>query len=287
MRILHLDSGRGMRGGQWQALFLTEALAARGHAAVLLAREPLLEVARKRGLDARPLGAFGWPAADIVHAHDAHSHTLAAMRGSRPLVVSRRVAFPVKKGLLSRWKYSRADHFIAVSECVRRSLLDAGIPFERTSVVYDGVAERPPAGGGSRIVAPATEDPRKGSDLLRRAAELGGFEVVFSSDFDRDLQDASAFVYISRDEGLGSAALVAMAAGVPVVASRVGGLTEVVIDGVSGVLVENTAESIAAGVAAVAGRRDMGARGRERIRERFSIDAMAQGTLAVYERVLG
>ncbi|HWR53463.1 MAG TPA: glycosyltransferase family 4 protein [Bryobacteraceae bacterium] len=287
MRILHVDGGRGMRGGQWQALLLSEALAARGHVVTLLARGPLLEAARARELDARPFSAFGWPPADIVHAHDAHSHTLAVMCGRRPLVVSRRVAFPIKTGLLSRWKYSRVDHYIAVSDCVRRKLLDAGVSPQRTSVVYDGVPERPPARTGSRIVAPATEDPRKGSDLLRRAASLGGFEVVFSADLNQDLEDASAFAYISRDEGLGSAALLAMAAGVPVVASRVGGLAEVVVDGETGVLVENTPESIAAGVAAAAGRRDMGERGRARVLERFSVDAMAEGTLAVYNRVLG
>jgi glycosyltransferase involved in cell wall biosynthesis len=157
---------------------------------------------------------------------------------------------------------------------------------ERVSVVYDAVPERPAARGGSRIVAPATDDPRKGSDLLRRAASLGGFEVVFSSDLNRDLEDSSVFVYISRDEGLGSAALLAMAAGVPVVASRIGGLVEVVVDGETGALVENTPESIAAGVAAVAGHREMGARGRARVLERFSVDAMAKGTLAVYEKVL-
>ena len=38
MRILHLDSGREMRGGQWQALRLMEGLAAAGVDQTLLAR---------------------------------------------------------------------------------------------------------------------------------------------------------------------------------------------------------------------------------------------------------
>lgn len=38
MKIIHLDSGREMRGGQWQVLQLIEALAVAGHEQVLLAR---------------------------------------------------------------------------------------------------------------------------------------------------------------------------------------------------------------------------------------------------------
>ena len=46
MHILHLDAGRGMRGGQWQALLLAEELTARGQETTLLARGPLLESAQ-------------------------------------------------------------------------------------------------------------------------------------------------------------------------------------------------------------------------------------------------
>ena len=44
------------------------------------------------------------------------------------------------------------------------------------------------------------------------------------------------FVYITESEGLGSAVLLAMAAGTPVIASRVGGLPEAIEDGVNGLL---------------------------------------------------
>ena len=49
---------------------------------------------------------------DLMHAHDARSHTLGAFLRRIPLVVSRRVAFPVG----SRWKYGRARRYLAVSE---------------------------------------------------------------------------------------------------------------------------------------------------------------------------
>ena len=48
MRILHLDSGHEMRGGQWQVLRLIEGLRGAGHESLLLARagSPLLAQAR-------------------------------------------------------------------------------------------------------------------------------------------------------------------------------------------------------------------------------------------------
>jgi hypothetical protein len=101
MRILHLDSGAEMRGGQWQVLRLIEGLGAAGHESTLLARggSPLYVEARNRGID---VSAWSYLSvarrsgeADIVHAHDARSHTAAAWVAAHRLVVSRRVAFLV------------------------------------------------------------------------------------------------------------------------------------------------------------------------------------------------
>src|SRR5205823_5711258 len=58
------------------------------------------------------------------------------------LVVARRVAFPI--GALSRRKYRSAAIYIAVSDYVRRQLLDACIPDRKIRIVYDGV--QPPSG---------------------------------------------------------------------------------------------------------------------------------------------
>ena len=111
MRILHLDAGREMRGGQWQVLRLIEGLAAAGVESTLLARQdaPLYTAAHKQGWRVQPLGitrAIGHLRAhSLIHAHDARSHSLGAFLRGRPLVVSRRVTFPVG----SRWKYGRAS----------------------------------------------------------------------------------------------------------------------------------------------------------------------------------
>src|SRR5690349_19057010 len=139
MRILQIDAGREMRGGQWQVLRLAEGLMAAGVETRLVAREdsPLFAAARERGLRVGRLDLASLREnVDLAHVHDARSHALAAALARAPVVVSRRVAFPIHTGLVSRWKYRQAGHFIAVSEFVRGRLVDAGIPAERTSVVY-------------------------------------------------------------------------------------------------------------------------------------------------------
>jgi hypothetical protein len=292
MRILHVDSGREMRGGQWQVFYLMRGVREQGHEQKLLARGPLVERARAEGFDAEPLSLRALGAdVDMIHCHDAKSHTLAAF-ARRPLVVSRRVAFPVRPGVLSRWKYGRARHYIAISRSVAGELERAGVKSGAISVVYDGVPLPPEVGrADGPVVAPATADPMKGSDLVRQAARLAGVEVVFSEDLPRDLAGASAFVYITRSEGLGSAALLAMAHGVPVIASRVGGLPEAIVEGETGLLVENDPANIASALRAVAEdvslRRRLGGAGRERVERYFSLASMVEGTVRVYEKVRG
>ncbi|MCX6606793.1 MAG: glycosyltransferase family 4 protein [Acidobacteria bacterium] len=240
MKIIHLDSGREMRGGQWQVLQLIEALAVAGHEQVLLARVEA-PLARQVKIPVRSFTSAWKERGDVFHAHDARSHSLAALTLRRPLVVARRVAFPVKNA----WKYRLADCYIAVSEAVAEELRRAGVAEGRIRVVYDGVAEMPRSTRTGPVIAVASDDPMKGSALIRES----GVECTFTSDLRRDLATASALLYITHQEGLGSAALLAMAAGVPVIASRVGGLPEIVKDGETGVLVENTVAAIRGAVA--------------------------------------
>ncbi len=290
MTTLHLDTGREMRGGQFQVLSLVRAL---GPEATLLtpAASPLMDAARTAGLDARPFTLAGLATLsrqyDLIHAHDARSHTWAVTLGNAPVVVSRRVAFPVRNSLLSHWKYGRPKHFLAISEFVKQTLMDAAVPADRISVVYDGVDLPETMGQGETILASTTTDPMKGTSLLRAAAVTGGFEVGYSNHLAADLQRAALFVYITHSEGLGSAALLAMAAGVPVVASRVGGLPEIVQDGITGVLTDNTPGAIGAAVQrALAMRAELGANARRRVEERFTVKRMVEDTVRVYEKVL-
>lgn len=285
-----------MRGGQWQALYLLNGLVERGHCVRLLAPadSPLAQAAAAQQLDIQPLRLTTLAAAarkaDLIHAHDARAHTFAVLTG-RPAVVSRRVAFPVGYNLASRWKYRRARHFIAVSQFVRHVLIEAGVDPARITVVYDGVPLHEPAQGQrTQVVALDLDDPGKGKKLIERAGALAGVSVRFSKNLAQDLPQAALFVYITDLEGLGSAALLAMAHGAPVLASRVGGLPEIVDDGVTGLLTSNEPEAIADSIrrllsdGSLASR--LAARARARVETEFSVDRMVNETLRVYERTL-
>jgi Glycosyl transferases group 1/Glycosyltransferase Family 4 len=289
MKILHLDSGREMRGGQWQALRLHRGLLARGHESLLLTRKesPLAEIARREGLPVGELGSV-WRGFDIVHAHDAHSHTRAALFARAPLVVSRRVAFPAKRSVASRWKYQRPGLFLAISEYVAQQLRNAGVEDNRIAVVYDGVPVPAEPGSGDAILIPRTSDPEKGMALARAAARIAGVEVVISDNLELYLPKAGALLYLSRAEGLGSGILLAMAYGVAVIASNVGGIPEIIEDGVNGILVPNEANSIAEALRRLSPelRLSMGRAARATVIDRFTEARMVDSTIAVYRRVL-
>jgi hypothetical protein len=295
--ILHIDSGTEMRGGQWQALYLIRGLIAAGHRARLLAPagSQLMQAAAAQQVDVQALGIGRLVRAaagvDLVHTHDARAHTMALLL-RKPLVVSRRVAFPVGRSTASRWKYGRATHYIAVSQSVKRVLVDAGVDAQTISVVYDGVPvdSWPKTGDRSRVLAVDLEDPGKGKKIIEEAAALADIPVHFSDNLIRDLPEAAVFVYITDLEGLGSAVLLAMAAGAPVLASRVGGLPEIVEDGVTGLLTSNEPQAIAKQIQRLLTDRPLAlrlaARARSRVEKEFSLDRMVSETLRVYERIL-
>src|ERR1700761_4149863 len=134
-----------MRGGQRQVALLMAGLAEAGHECCLLApgSSPLHQTAIRAGFPVRNAEAKElWQEskrAAIVHAHDARAHMLAAIASLRRFVVSRRVAFPVRRSVASLWMYQRARRFLAVSQFVAGQLEIAGIPMEKIDVVYDGI----------------------------------------------------------------------------------------------------------------------------------------------------
>lgn len=102
---------------------------------------------------------------------------------------------------------------------------------------------------------------------------------------------ADVFVFPSRYEGFGLAVAEAMAAGKPVVASRVAPLTELVEDGGSGYLVQpGDSEALASAILRIAEdpprAQEMGARGRLLAREKFDIARCARGWEEAYRAVV-
>ncbi len=107
-------------------------------------------------------------------------------------------------------------------------------------------------------------------------------------DVARSLGDLDLFVMSSREEGLGTAALEAMAAGVPTVVTRAGGLADVAGDLLPAVPPEDPA-ALAAEIGRLLddpeARGELGRAGRRRVEERFTARRMAESTLAAYRTV--
>jgi glycosyltransferase involved in cell wall biosynthesis len=114
----------------------------------------------------------------------------------------------------------------------------------------------------------------------------------YRDDLPRLLACMDLVVHPATMEGLGVSLLQASAAGVPVVASRVGGIPEAVRDGVSGLLVPPAdvaalADAVLALLADPDACRRMGAAGRDLVAREFSVARMVEGNLAVYRELLG
>jgi glycosyltransferase involved in cell wall biosynthesis len=97
------------------------------------------------------------------------------------------------------------------------------------------------------------------------------------------LSRAAVLAHPARWEGFGLAVLEAMLAGLPVVASNVSSLPELVVDGRTGYLVPpDDADALAAALARALEEPSLGAAGRARARAEFSVARMAERTAALY-----
>jgi glycosyltransferase involved in cell wall biosynthesis len=141
------------------------------------------------------------------------------------------------------------------------------------------------------FVGGGPEQPRVEAEL--RAHGLGDRVELLGER--RDVPDllaaADVFVLASRSEGAPLSVLEAMAAGLPVVASAVGGVPELVAAGETGLLVPpGDPAALAAALARLLDdatlRRRMGAAGRSRARDRFDLPALRAAHLELYAREL-
>lgn len=119
-------------------------------------------------------------------------------------------------------------------------------------------------------------------------------KVIFSgacTDVSSRLANSDVFVLVSHWEGLPLTILEAMRAGLPVIASDVGGVAEAVLEGETGYLIKRGSnclliQRLGLLIADVNRRRFMGAAGRRRYESGFTFSSMLDKTIAVYEEVL-
>jgi glycosyltransferase involved in cell wall biosynthesis len=158
VRVLYVDLEREWRGGQSQALLTLRGLQERGDEVELLAgRDSTLahrvseagitvhQVPRLglRGWAARTMRRLlGWKRFELVHLNEPHALTaawLARAHQRLPLLLSRRIGFPLQKNVVSQARYRTVKRFLANSKDVAQSLIDSGIAAERISIVNEGV----------------------------------------------------------------------------------------------------------------------------------------------------
>ena len=149
------------------------------------------------------------------------------------------------------------------------------------------ITVRAQPGARLRIIGDGPERQR----LETQARELGIGERVeflgFRSDVPRLLAEADVLLMSSRYEGVSIAILEAMCAGLPVIATRVGGVPETVQDGVTGLLVaDNNSEAMAQAMQELMTsepeRRRLGEGGQAMLQHEFSIDIVADRYFQIY-----
>lgn len=227
---------------------------------------------------------------------------------------------------LERMAGPLASRLITVSEFDRRLALEARIaPADRVVTVHNGMPDiapalrADPARTPPRIVMVARFEPQKDHATLLRA--LGGLrhlnweldligdgpgmpamralaeELGVSGrirflgqrmDVPRLLAEAQLAALITNWEGLPLSILEAMRAGLPVVASDVGGIAETIRDGQTGYLVERGAvervrERLGGLLSDPLQRKAFGAAGRMLYERQFTLEHCVSSTLAVYE----
>lgn len=161
MKILLLDLGKNLRGGQRQVLYLARHLLQNENFKPVIAAPkgtPLLAVARSEGIpsypllspsDLNPINIITFfrllkrekPA--IVHTNDAKGASLGALakligKISFKLVHTRRVSYELKKGW-SLKKYDIGDAVVGVSREIQEKVIASGIRKFRTDTIHSGV----------------------------------------------------------------------------------------------------------------------------------------------------
>lgn len=173
MTILHISTPTSWRGGEQQVAYLVIALHDKGAEQVILSAERSILSQRLMAMDI-PVASFATRGTmdialarrivqlcknksfDIIHCHDSHAHSAAviasALLGNNvPVVVSRRVDFPVSGNPLSRWKYNHPiiKKIICVSDTIRQITAPAIRDKSKLAVVHSGIdlsryIDRPP-----------------------------------------------------------------------------------------------------------------------------------------------
>lgn len=362
MKVIHFSSATTWRGGEQQIAYLVEELNKAGIEQWIfcpkgsaLAEYCLFNKVRHityaKLFSSNPLVAFQFKKLclqlqiDIAHIHDAHSHTYAymgALLGNLiPLIVSRRVDFPVRKSILSKKKYNHPaiKKIISVSKAVQGILAPDIEDSSKLTVVHSGIDLSKFNKGNTGILhqelqLPTTTKiianiaaiaPHKDYFTFVDAAAIihqrhpDTFFLIIGGDggertaieqyieekkltesiqllgFRRDIPsifpEIDVLLYTSKEEGLGTTLLDALACGVPIVTTNAGGIPEFLTNEKNGLIVPvGDAQKLANGVSTILCETSLAnqyVKEGKKTAQLFSKEVTARKTLAVYKQVLG
>ena len=307
MRILHLNSEKGWRGGEQQLVYLVESTEGQSVSHLVICHQqsalekycrehqiPHISLRLTKGISLRAAVTVRQICQthkiDLMHVHGSKMHTIAVLStllgNPTPIVLSRRVAFPVRKNFLTRWKYNHlaVKKIICISEAVKKVVRQSIVRPERLTVVYSGIdvqkfqsatgylRSRYAISSNQLIVGNvaalsaskglytwvdtfenflASSIPAHGiivgegdeREALERYIQDKGLQqhitlTGFLSNVPQVLPEFDIFLTTAQIEGLGTSVLDAFACHVPVVATRAGGIPEMVIHERTGMLAD-------------------------------------------------
>ncbi len=263
------------------------------------------------GLIARPLAALmGIPAVYCPHGWATDRYA--------PSLKKKAVA------LIERILARLCARVIAVSDSERARGVEIGIPPEKIAVIRNGLRAQPPAFTPAawtderiKLLFVGRLDRQKGIDVFLKALKgtedklcarvigdkvADGAAVSFKDwphieplgwqripDVAAQMAVCDALVMPSRWEGLPLVALEAMRLSRPVIGSRVGGIPEAVVDGVTGFLFASEDHEALRGILLSLDKetcRATGQRAGERFQKEFTADRMCESVLALYRDVV-
>ena len=361
MKVLHLSTEKTWRGGEQQIVYLHEQLLEMGIESIVACREHSVmhHYFKNHGL---PYQTFPFESAydvktilairqfiraekiEILHMHTAKGHTLAVLAGilgvKIPMVLSRRVDFPVKDNWFSRYKYNYPNirKILCVSDAIRKMLEpDINNP-DKLLTIHSGVdpskykmrfysnylkkkyglpAESKIIGNTSAladhkdyftfvntaqhvlsnyedvyffIVGEGPLEPEIREYIVQKNLNEKIIMTGFLSNIIEVLDSFDIFLFTSKTEGLGTSVLDALGMGIPVVATKAGGVPEMISHNENGLLAEvKDANQLSLHLKNLLRNPELGkklaASGRQTIHS-FSTEQVAKKTLEVYRSII-
>ncbi|MGM0441620.1 MAG: glycosyltransferase family 4 protein [Elusimicrobiota bacterium] len=243
-------------------------------------------------------------------------------------VFTRRVDFPIKGNYLNKLKYGFPDKLVVISDFIKKQIEEAGFksprriysavdtkkyrvkrnyrPEQKFRVGMVGALDlnhkdfltfiraarkiQKEKEGIKFHIAGTGKDRQKIADYIEKRDLAGSFVIEgFVEDMSGFFVNLDVLVHTVHYEGLGTSVLEGMAAGLPVIATGVGGLKEVVKDGETGFLVDPEDDGAVSNfLKRLLGdknlRESMGTRGTERVEDKFCVEKMAKSYLKIYRK---